>query len=85
MREEQYIVIVDDDKHQWGIAGPTADDTRWTDRVWAEQQRGRNIRCYTTPGTSEEDVARGAAERHKGTRVRPLSLPGWGPRPFERR
>jgi len=56
------LVIVDDDRHVFSVPGPMTDDTAWNKRVSDDQDRGRQIRCYT-PGRSEtRDQVISAAE-----------------------
>jgi hypothetical protein len=57
------LVVVDDDRHVFSVAGPMTDDTAWNKCVSDAQDRGRRIRCYT-PGRSEtrDQVIRAAEE-----------------------
>ena len=57
------LVIVDDDRHVFSVAGPMTDDSAWNKRVSDAKYRGRRIRCYT-PGRSEtrDQVIRAAEE-----------------------
>jgi hypothetical protein len=53
------LVVVDDDRHVFSVAGPMTDDTAWNKRVSDAQDRGRRI-----PGRSEtrDQVIRAAED-----------------------
>lgn len=68
------FVIVDEDQATYSVHGPMSDDTRWTDAVWAAQQRGRTVRCFTT--RVEAELAPWS-HQHRLSRVNETELP-WG-------
>lgn len=47
LTKQFWLVAIDGDKNTFSIDGVTVDDRAFTNRIWDEQQKGRNIRCNT--------------------------------------
>jgi hypothetical protein len=43
------FVIVDEAAKVFAVEGPMVDDRERTDAVWEAQQKGRQVRCFTSP------------------------------------
>ena len=46
-RQQWQLIIVDEDSKQYAATDPLTDDTDWNRRVCEEQDKGRNIRCFS--------------------------------------
>ena len=40
-----YLIIIDRDASVFNIEGPMKDDEKWNEKVYALQQKGRNVNC----------------------------------------
>jgi hypothetical protein len=62
--EPFFLVIIDEDKKEFAVEGPTTDDSSQTRKVAIEQERGREVRCYST-GVREDTVNEMIAKGYK--------------------
>jgi hypothetical protein len=44
--ESVYLFVVDNDKEQFNILGPLADDRPWLERAFTAQREGRSVRTF---------------------------------------
>ena len=42
---ELFLIVVDEDRKQFSVEGPLADDGPWNAAIKAAQQEGRKIKC----------------------------------------
>ncbi|MDD5489286.1 MAG: hypothetical protein PHP25_01210 [Candidatus Moranbacteria bacterium] len=47
-KEQFFLTIIDEDKKIFTVKGPMTDDTLETNKTAEEQEKGRNVRCYST-------------------------------------
>ena len=69
-------VIVDWDAHQYAMIDPLADEQEWTDRVGAEQEKGRDIHCFHHDAADTSGLLRWAKQHELAATDANTLLPG---------
>ncbi len=69
-----YVVVKDNEKRTFSISGPMSDDTRITNQVCEEQDKGRNINCFSTDEGRTMDEVRLAVEKQLGLKYSDKSI-----------
>lgn len=50
------LIIVDEDRKKYSSTGVITDEGPWNDRVYEEQKKGRNIRCFSHEPTNDREL-----------------------------
>lgn len=61
-RRQWQLIIVDEDSRQYAATGPLTDDTDWNRRICEEQNKSRNIRCFSHDITDSANLMEWARE-----------------------
>jgi hypothetical protein len=69
-----YLIVLDQDRNEFSVEGPTDDDAGWNSRVCKAQDAGRHVRCSTALNPTRESAAANWQQRFGGKLVPPGSI-----------
>ena len=64
--EPFFLLLVDEDKREFAILGPLADDRHWIDRACEAKQAGRRVRVIRGATTVPKEVHAAAFAQQEG-------------------
>src|SRR5262245_17854612 len=64
-KSELFLIVVDEDRKQFTVEGPLADDRPWNAAIAAAQQEGRKIKCCNL-GSASRAHAKELWQQHYG-------------------
>jgi hypothetical protein len=64
-KSEFFLIVIDEDRKQFTVEGPVADDRPWSTAIAAAQHEGRRIRCCNI-GSKSRAHAMSMWQRHYG-------------------
>jgi|GEM_PF-4928368 len=55
-RNPFYLALIDDDKSEFSVVGPTNDDSVWTKRTSDLQNKGRKVRTFSFTARDSDEL-----------------------------